>query len=143
VTGPGRLRIEPAVHTLGPGPFNDNQENFGGASAYTVKEEGARIVFRYDAGTAANPGKFEVTFFAGDPPIPGGTPVLDPADLSRNFAEIRFDGRGFPRSTVVGNNVPTATTANTTIRIAETAMNQPRTVEYMISTTGKVNTTAN
>ena len=59
VTAPGRLRIVPAVHTLVPGPLNDNQENFSGTSAYTIKEEASSIVFRYDTD------KFLVTFYLG------------------------------------------------------------------------------
>ena len=63
VTAPGRLRIVPAVHTAVPDPLNDNQENFGGTSAYTIKEEASSIVFRYDTD------KFEVSFFwPGNPP---------------------------------------------------------------------------
>jgi prepilin-type N-terminal cleavage/methylation domain-containing protein len=137
VSAPGRLRIVPAVHTVGPGPLTDNQENFSGSSAYMIKEEAASIVFRYDDA------KFQVTFFAGNPPIPVGTPVLDPA-AATNFAEIRFDNRGFPRSTLVGNALPNATIANTIVRIAERTANDPRTVDYLISTTGtvKVVTTA-
>jgi prepilin-type N-terminal cleavage/methylation domain-containing protein len=143
VSAPGRLRIVPAVHTLGPGPLTDNQENFGGTSAYTVKEEASSIVLRYDTN------RFLVSFYLGNPvdPAPGGTLIdpppgtlLDPAAAAKNFAEIRFDRHGIPRSTVVGNNVPTPATANITILIAEVKPYQPRWVQYVISTTGKVNT---
>jgi prepilin-type N-terminal cleavage/methylation domain-containing protein len=137
LVAPGRLRIVPAVSKVIP--TTDNEESFI-ASAYTVKEEGSSIVFRYDTE------KFEVTLYPGNPPIPAGTPVLDPLDLSRNFAEIRFDNRGFPKATVVGNAAPNTTATNTTIRIDEKVpalrKKDARKVTYLISTTGKVNTQA-
>jgi prepilin-type N-terminal cleavage/methylation domain-containing protein len=135
---PGRLRIVPAVSNVSP--TTDNQESFE-ASSYTVKEEAASIVFRY------NIDKFEVTFYPGNPstdPLPGT--LLDASSASKNFAEIRFDYRGFPKSTVVGDGVPNATTANTVILIAEKVSTyrkkHARQVQYLISTTGKVNVQA-
>ena len=133
----------------GRSPLNDNQENFSGASAYTIKEEASSIVFRYDAGTPHH-GKFEVAFFPGIPPAdpldrPAAGTFLDPADAARNFAEIRFDNRGLPRSTLIGNGVPNTNIANTTILIAEKVpayiRGSTRQIYYVISPTGKVNTT--
>jgi prepilin-type N-terminal cleavage/methylation domain-containing protein len=146
VTAPGRLRIVPAVSTATPDltatPDSSayNQESFK-ASAFTVKEEAASIVFRYDTD------KFEVTFFPGNPPIPSTTLPLDPASApATNFAEMRFDNHGFPRSTVVGNAAPNPTTINTTILIAEkvpaSRKRDARRVQYLISPTGKVNVQA-
>ncbi len=116
---PGRLRLVPAVSTATPDPLNDNQESFM-ASAYTVKEEGSSIVFRYDTD------KFVVTFYPGNPPIPSANVPLDPSSASNNFAEIRFDNRGFPNSTKAFNSTASAMTTNTittntTILIAEQA----------------------
>lgn len=145
LVAPGRLRIVPAVSTATPdltatpNLLAYNQESFI-ASAYTFKEEGSSIVFRYDTT------KFQVTLYPGNPPIPAGTPVLDPSDLSRNFAEIRFDNRGFPKSTVVGNGVPNTTSGNTIILITEIVpalrKKDARQVQYLVSTTGKVNVQA-
>jgi prepilin-type N-terminal cleavage/methylation domain-containing protein len=144
LTAPGRLRIVPAVNTPAPGPLDpplpDDEESFM-ASAYTIKEEASSIIFRYDIA------KFEVTFYPGNPSTdpPPGT-LLDRSSASKKFAEIRFDNRGFPKSTLVGNGVPNATTANTIILIAEKASTlgkkDPRRVRYLISTTGKVNVQA-
>jgi prepilin-type N-terminal cleavage/methylation domain-containing protein len=140
LVAPGRLRLTPAVNTITPDPLNDNQESFV-ASSYTVKEEASSIIFRYDTD------KFEVTFYPGNPstdPLPGT--LLVPSSASKNFAEIRFDNRGFPKSTVVGNGVPNTTSANTVILIAEKVpalrKKDPRKVQYLISTTGKVNVQA-
>jgi prepilin-type N-terminal cleavage/methylation domain-containing protein len=140
LVAPGRLRLTPAVNTITPDPLNDNQESFV-ASSYTVKEEASSIVFRYDTD------KFEVTFYPGNPstdPLPGT--LLVPSSASKNFAEIRFDNRGFPKSTVVGNGVPNTTSANTVILIAEKVpalrTKAAREVRYLISTTGKVNVQA-
>jgi prepilin-type N-terminal cleavage/methylation domain-containing protein len=145
LTAPGRLRIVPAVSTATPNltatPDSSayNQESFK-ASAFTVKEEAASIVFRYDTD------KFEVTFYPGNPVSPPPAP-LDPSSApTTNFAEIRFDNRGFPKSTVVGNAAPNPTTINTTIRIEEklptSRKKARRYVQYLISPTGKVNTQA-
>ena len=138
LVAPGRLRIVPAVSKISPG--TDNEESFI-ASAYTVKEEGSSIVFRYDTE------KFQVTFFPGNPstdPIPGT--LLVPSSASKNFAEIRFDNRGFPKSTVVGNGVPNTTSGNTIILITEIVpalrKKDARQVQYLVSTTGKVNVQA-
>ncbi len=140
---PGRLRIVPATAVLTT-PTNDNQENFS-SSGFTIKEEASTIVFRY------NTDQFQITFYAGNPPIPSDTPTLDPSSTAYNFAEIRFDNRGFPKSTLAYNSSSgTMTTnpisTNTTILIAEKLTGSkhrtPRTVQYLVSPTGKVNTTA-
>ena len=117
LTAPGRLRIVPAVSTPAPDPLNDNQETFSGTSAYTIKEEASSIVFRYRCRPSSR-----LPFVLVTRPIPEILPpgtLLDPADAAKNFAEIRFDNRGFPKSTLVGNAVPNTTTTNTTILIAE------------------------
>jgi prepilin-type N-terminal cleavage/methylation domain-containing protein len=142
LVAPGRLRIVPAVATFTPDPLNDNQESFK-ASAYTVKEEGSSIVFRYDTD------KFEVTFYPGNPQDPAPVPAMDPSSAANKYAEIRFDNRGFPNTTMAFDGTAMATkaiTTNTTIRIAEklssSVKKAPRYAQYMISPTGKVNTLA-
>jgi prepilin-type N-terminal cleavage/methylation domain-containing protein len=139
---PGRLRLAPAVSTATPDPLNDNQESFM-ASAYTIKEEASSIVFRYDTD------KFEVTFYPGNPQDPAPVPPMDPSSAANKFAEIRFDNRGFPNTTMAFDGTAMATTAittNTTILIAEklpaSRKKAPRKVQYLISPTGKVNTLA-
>jgi prepilin-type N-terminal cleavage/methylation domain-containing protein len=142
LVAPGRLRIVPAVSTFTPDPLNDNEESFM-ASAYTVKEEASTIVFRYDTD------KFQVTFYPGKPQDPAPVPPMDPASAANKFAEIRFDNRGFPNTTMAFDGAAMATKAistNTTILIAEnlptSRKKAPRRVQYLISPTGKVNVQA-
>ncbi|MGB6063400.1 MAG: prepilin-type N-terminal cleavage/methylation domain-containing protein [Desulfomonilaceae bacterium] len=141
---PGRLRIVPAVAKANPNPANDNEEAFS-SSGYTIKEEASTIVFRY------NTDQFQVTFYPGNPPIPSANLPLDPSPSTKNnFAEIRFDNRGFPTTTMAfdgsSNMVIKAVSTNTTILFTEkvsTSSNKaPRMVQYLISPTGKVNTAA-
>jgi prepilin-type N-terminal cleavage/methylation domain-containing protein len=143
LVAPGRLRIVPAVNKVTP--TTDNEESFI-ASAYTIKEEGSSIVFRYDTD------KFEVTFYAGNPPIPSANkPLMDPSTPSNTSAEIRFDNRGFPNTTMAYDSSTSAMatqaiSTNTIILIAEKVpalrKKHPRRVQYLISPTGKVNVQA-
>ncbi len=143
VGAPGSLRIVPAAHVT-TATTVDNEDNFQ-AAAYTVKEEGSSIVFRYDAGQTPATAKFNV-YVDGQ--------LLDTTTFLS--ARLNFDNRGFPtslqvvgrdsdpvlfgsqRSVGIVENIPSSVVGTSSVSVAKA----PRQVLYEISATGKVNTQA-
>ncbi len=143
LTAPGRLKIFPA--TSNSAPSNDNQENFG-SSDYTLKEEGANIVFRYDTS------RFQAYINPTNPRIVNGAPVCDnisttPSPLldpsSNTSAQIAFDTRGFLQG-LLAPTVAAVLPGAVQIWIVETVpagmQKGPRQAIYNIGQTGKVDT---
>jgi type II secretory pathway pseudopilin PulG len=120
LSAPGRLRIVPAAAVTTTTTI-DNEENFQ-ASDYTVKEEGANIVFRYNAT------KFQATVNNNLLNSMDGT-ILVPS------AQLTFDNRGFP---VAITGIPSVQTVY--LNEAIPATEGPRRVTYQISPSGKVDT---
>jgi hypothetical protein len=129
LVAPGRLKIFPAV-AVTTAPANDNQERFH-ASDYTVREEGASVVFRY------NTDKFQAYVGVGNQ-----IKLLD--TTTYKSLQVMFDNRGIPQyvQTQGVSASPVQFSPGFLVKLQENVTIGARQVWYKINASGKVETQA-